>query len=243
MQVFIPVVVLMTYLVVCYLILDREHLNLLFYISFVAAFIAGIYLCYLMDLSGVFVLLLPIVTNVLLLVFAAILRALLRPYDDNSTFTYNVDLLTGWDAKWVTARYGDGVVRYDYKGLVGKKIIAYYSETKNTPGLIVVCDGKNRREIGLIDTTQGLVYLSRYSEAARRGLNGNDPQVCPDPRKLFAKLPPQLFPTSGSLLDARTGTVLGTYDGDMIGAAAAFIALTSTFHTNTEFANYQVDWE
>ena len=95
----------------------------------------------------------------------------------------------------------------------------------------------------MIDTKQRLVYLSRFSEAAQRGLDGNDPQVCPNPRRLFAKLELQLFPTSGSLLDARNGTVLGTYDGDMVGAAAAFIALTSTFHTNTEFANYQVDWE
>lgn len=142
MQVFIPVFVLMVYLIVCYFILDQDNMNILFYISFVAAFIAGIYLCYLMELSGVLVFLLPLAANVLLLFFAAILRALLRPYDDNSTFTYNVDLLTGWDAKWITARYGDGVVRYDHKGLVGKKIIAYYSESKNTPGLFVVCDCK-----------------------------------------------------------------------------------------------------
>ena len=241
MQVFIPVVVLMVYLIVCYFILDQDHLNILFYISFVAAFIAGIYLCYLMELSGVLVFLLPLVANVLLLFFAAILRAFLHPYNDDSTFTYNADLLTGWDAKWATARYGEGYVRYDYKGLVGKKVIAFYSESKNTPGRFAVYDNQNRREIGLIDTTQGLVYLSRYSEAARRGLDGNDSQTCPEPRKLFAKITPQL--TSDALLDARTGKLLGTYDGDKVGGAAAFIALTNQFHTNTEYANYQVEWE
>ena len=243
MQIFIPVVLLLIYWVACFYILERDNLNFLFYVLFVAAFFAGIYLCYLMDLSGILVFLLPLALNFLLLVIAAIFSALFHPFNDDSTFTYNNDLLTGWDRKWVKARYGEGFVRYDHKGLVGKKIIAFYLVSKNTPDLYVVYDKKNRKEIGMIDTKQRLVYLSRYSEAAQRGLDGNDPQACPDPRKLFAKLPPQLFPTSGSLLDARTDTVLGTYDGDMIGAAAAFIALTSTFHTNTEYANYQVDWE
>lgn len=240
MEIFIPIIILLIYFIVCYCSLENDRLNLFFYIAFLAAFIAELYLCYLEDVSGILVLVIPLSANIVLLVIAAILRAVMHPYNDDSIFAYNAELLTGWDAKWATARYGEGFVRYDYKGLVGKKVIAFYLASKSVPGRFLVYDSRSRKEIGMIDTSQGLVYLSRYSEAARRGLDGSDEQICPEPRKLFAKLPWQLPPDT--LLDARTGKLLGTFTGDKVGGAAAFIALTSQFHTNTEYAEYQTDW-
>ena len=62
---------------------------------------------------------------------------------------------------------------------------------------------------------------------------------CPEPSKIVAVL------TLGIIEDAKTRQRLGQSDQFDISAdvAAAFIALTSTFHTHTKYANYQVDWE
>ena len=158
-------------------------------------------------------------------------------------FIFEDDALQDDDKRWNTAYYReptkfrDGIVYvHPSKWSLGCVVIARYRHVHSG---IVVEDPKTRKQIGAVHLNQ--IYLSRDHEAflrqkADKRLSGMN---CPEPSKIVAVL------TLGIIEDAKTRQRLGQSDQFDISAdvAAAFIALTSTFHTHTKYANYQVDWE
>lgn len=169
----------------------------------------------------------------------------------NGYFLFENDLLQGEDKKWCCAsyrnptKYRDGIVYvYASKWSFRRIVIARYRYDDIYRLRVVVEDAKTRKQIGaVIPSFYQFIYLSRKNEAFLRQQADKrfSNKECPEPSKIVAAFSDESL--KGKIVDAETDRVLGYYDRGGIGAAAAFIALTSTFHTNTAYANYQVDWE
>ena len=169
----------------------------------------------------------------------------------NGFFIFDDGVLQDDDKQWSVAcyrnptKYRDGIVYvHPSKWSFRRIVIARYRYDDIYSLRSVVEDAKTRKQIGaVIPSFYQFIYLSRKNEAflrqkADKHLSSKE---CPEPSKIVAAFSQESG--SGKIVDAETDRVLGYYDRGGIGAAAAFIALTSTFHTNTEYANYQVDWE
>ena len=190
----------------------------------------------------------------------------------NGDFYFSSNVLQADDKTWSTAYYRnptkfrDGIVYVHPSNWSFRRVvIARYRYTDDSHQNIIVVDAYSRKRIGFvipgrfpisrdhelysqliissytIPPYDGCIYLSREHEVylrqkADKDLSG---KKCPEPSKLVAAYPNEHL--SGCIVNDHR--ILGRYDRGGIGAAAAFIALTSTFHTQTEYANYQVDWE
>lgn len=169
----------------------------------------------------------------------------------NGNFIFAEDVLQDDDKRWNIAYYRnptkfrDGIVYvHPSKWSFRRIVIARYRYDDIYSLRSVVEDAKTRKQIGaVIPSFYQFIYLSRKNEAfLRQGADKHlDDKECPEQSKIVAAFSHESG--SGKIVDAETDRVLGYYDCGGIGAAAAFIALTSTFHTQTEYANYQVDWE
>lgn len=112
--------------------------------------------------------------------------------------------------------------------------IGYYE--KDTNGNYVVWNMDRDEKVGMIDGDTGEVTLS-VMELYNR-IKKMRPYV-KSPSSMTWKCAKA---EKGRLIDLTNGVTIGTYDGDAIGAAAAFVCLSYEYVQDGKFNSYYYDW-
>lgn len=133
------------------------------------------------------------------------------------------------------AKYEDGIV-YNCSTMpsVSDIKIGYYE--KDTNGNYVVWNMDRDEKVGMIDGDTGEVTLS-VMELYNR-IKKMRPYV-KSPSSMTWKCAKA---EKGRLIDLTNGVTIGTYDGDAIGATAAFVCLSYEYVQDGKFNSYYYDW-
>ena len=138
------------------------------------------------------------------------------PRIEKNTLKMKHTSFTGYWNELPIAKYNDGKIYILYSSK--PELMGYYN-TKN--GQILV-SYKDNREIGSVmmdnDGQPNLIYLSNFGWYEHMGLSY-------DRRKQLSFLAAEIFCGSNIILDNETSEVVAEYNGDPIGAAAAFICV------------------
>ena len=145
-------------------------------------------------------------------------------------------VLTGMDANYSTILFENGTVYYDYARNIGKDAIGYYQPSESNPNSFEVFH--NGTLIGTVDRC-GILRLSRIGQYSYKR------NILPDEFKSTVKWPDPLTYSLefrgdryGEIFELDTREVVCTFNGDPVGAAAAFICGSFELHIYSKYAKF-----
>lgn len=172
------------------------------------------------------------------------------PQHSENSFSFLPGVLSDRDSAYSSATWNDDDhTVYFNDRTTGHRPIGYYRIDANSSNKITVCDVFHGGTIGIIDLSykDGLIFLSRNAVYER----WKEKEKFVRKRGLKAKSPiPPISPfgeisnhsNSGYIYDTITGKQIAIYTGNKIGAAAAFICLSSELHTDSKYSKFLSEW-
>lgn len=150
----------------------------------------------------------------------------------SGNFQFSPGVLPNGDSGYGKALFENGTVYYDFPG-AGKTVIGYYKNTEGTR-TDIFCEF-DKAQIGYV-LEDGYVYLTRIGLFNRFQKNSYPP---PFPNPVILEVGRMRF---GTLNEAGSQANIGTYNGDMMGAAAAFVCLVYECHTYYKYQKFYEGW-